>query len=165
MSSISGTCMVSKISGMIHIREDTTPLVLEWNAIDQLKTVAIPLNSLTNLRASKETAPKMMLLVLYKLNNDQDEKELRLTFTNRPTMSNIKDSLQTIVARQKTVIKDSPTPMPSSSAPSTPVPLSSANSAGSTSTSNMLSFTDPQSLSDLSLLEKPSITTKIVIRG
>lgn len=155
--------MVSKISGMIHIREDTTPLVLEWNAIDQLKTVAIPLNSLTNLRASKETAPKMMLLVLYKLNNDQDEKELRLTFTNRPTMNNIKDSLQTIVARQKTVIKDSPTPMPSSSAPSTPVPLSSANSAGSTSTSNMLSFTDPQSLSDLSLLKNHQLQQKLLL--
>ena len=163
MSSISGACMVSKISGMIHIREDTTPLVLEWNAIDQLKTVAIPLNSLTNLRASKETAPKMMLLVLYKLNNDQDEKELRLTFTNRPTMNNIKDSLQTIVARQKTVIKDSPTPMPSSSAPSTPVPLSSANSAGSTSTSNMLSFTDPQSLSDLSLLKNHQLQQKLLL--
>lgn len=163
MSSISGACMVSKISGMIHIREDTTPLVLEWNAIDQLKTVAIPLNSLTNLRASKETAPKMMLLVLYKLNNDQDEKELRLTFTNRPTMNNIKDSLQTIVARQKTVIKDSPTPMPSSSVPSTPVPLSSANSAGSTSTSNMLSFTDPQSLSDLSLLKNHQLQQKLLL--
>jgi transcription initiation factor TFIIH subunit 1 len=148
---------------MIHIREDTTPLVLEWNAIDQLKKVAIPLNSLTNLRASKETAPKMMLLVLYKLNNDQDEKELRLTFTNRPTMNNIKDSLQTIVARQKTVIKDSPTPMPSSSAPSTPVPLSSANSAGSTSTSNMLSFTDPQSLSDLSLLKNHQLQQKLLL--
>ncbi|CAG87681.2 DEHA2E03190p [Debaryomyces hansenii CBS767] len=163
MSSISGACMVSKISGMIHIREDTTPSVLEWNAIDQSKTVAIPLNSLTNLRASKETAPKMMLLVLYKLNNDQDEKELRLTFTNRPTMNNIKDSLQTIVARQKTVIKDSPTPMPSSSAPSTPVPSSSANSAGSTSTSNMLSFTDPQSLSDSSLLKNHQLQQKLLL--
>lgn len=163
MSSISGACMVSKISGMIHIKEDTNPLVLEWNAIDQLKTVAIPLNSLTNLRASKETAPKMMLLVLYKLNNDQDEKELRLTFTNRPTMNNIKDSLQTIVARQKTVIKDSPTPVPSSSAPSTPVPLSSANSAGSTSTSNLLSFTDPQSLSDLSLLKNHQLQQKLLL--
>lgn len=163
MSSISGACMVSKISGMIHIKEDTNPLVLEWNAIDQLKTVSIPLNSLTNLRASKETAPKMMLLVLYKLNNDQDEKELRLTFTNRPTMNNIKDSLQTIVARQKTVIKDSPTPVPSSSAPSTPVPLSSANSAGSTSTSNLLSFTDPQSLSDLSLLKNHQLQQKLLL--
>ena len=55
MSSISGACMVSKISGMIHIREISSLLVLEWNAIDQLKTVAIPLNSLTNLRASKST--------------------------------------------------------------------------------------------------------------
>lgn len=163
MSSISGACMVSKISGMIHIKEDTTPLVLEWNAIDQLKTIAIPLNSLTNLRASKETAPKMMLLVLYKLNNDQDEKELRLTFTNRPTMNNIKDSLQTIVARQKTVIKDSPTPVPSSSAPSTPVPLSSANSASSASTTNLMAFTDPQSLSDLSLLKNHQLQQKLLL--
>ncbi|CUM53980.1 unnamed protein product [Debaryomyces tyrocola] len=163
MSSISGACMVSKISGMIHIKEDTTPLVLEWNAIDQLKTVVIPLNSLTNLRASKETAPKMMLLVQYKLSNDQDEKELRLTFTNRPTMNNIKDSLQTIVARQKTVIKDSPTPVPSSSVPSTPVPLSSANSASSTSTTNLLTFTDPQSLSDLSLLKNHQLQQKLLL--
>jgi len=161
MSSISGACMVSKISGMIHIREDTTPLVLEWNAIDQLKSVSIPLNSLTNLRASKETVPKMILLVSYKLNNE--DKELRLTFTNRPTMNNIKESLQTIVARQKTVIKDSPTPVPSSSAPGTPVPLSSANSGSSTSTANLLSFTNPQSLSDQSLLKNHQLQQKLLL--
>lgn len=161
MSSISGACMVSKISGMIHIREDTTPLVLEWNAIDQLKSVSIPLNSLTNLRASKETVPKMILLVSYKLNNE--DKELRLTFTNRPTMNNIKESLQTIVARQKTVIKDSPTPVPSSSAPGTPVPLLSANSGSSTSTANLLSFTDPQSLSDQSLLKNHQLQQKLLL--
>ncbi|CUM56022.1 BSD domain-containing protein [Debaryomyces fabryi] len=161
MSSISGACMVSKISGMIHIREDTTPLVLEWNAIDQLKSISIPLNSLTNLRASKETVPKMILLVSYKLNNE--DKELRLTFTNRPTMNNIKESLQTIVARQKTVIKDSPTPVPSSSAPGTPVPLSSANSGSSTSTSNLMSFTNPQSLSDQSLLKNHQLQQKLLL--
>lgn len=154
--------MVSKVSGMLHIREDATPLMLEWNAIDQLKSVSVPLHTLTNLKASKDGAPKMMLQVLYKLEDDQ-EKKLTLSFTNRPTMDNIKDSLQTIVARQKTVIKDSPTPGPVSSAPSTPTPLSNSNSAGSAAPANLMTFTDPQSLSDQSLLKNHQLQQKLLL--
>lgn len=162
MSSVSGACMVSKISGMVHIKEDASPLMLEWKAIDQLKLVTIPLNSLTNLKASKEGAPKMALLVLYKLDGDE-EKKLTLTFTNRPTMNNIKDSLQTIVARLKTIIKDSPTPMADSSAPSTPVPLSSNNSAGLSTMANPLKFNDPESLTDQSLLKNHQLQQKLLL--
>ncbi|CUM64441.1 uncharacterized protein PRCAT00002045001 [Priceomyces carsonii] len=165
MSAISGACLVAKVSGMIHIREDATPLVLEWRAIDQLKTILIPLRSLNKLQASKETSPKIMLNVIYKA-EDGENKELRLTFTNRPTMNNIKESLQTIVARLKTVIKDSPAPgtpggdnSGSNSTPSaTPVPGSADSSA-----SNPLSFANQESLSDSSLLKNHQLQQKLLL--
>lgn len=155
MSSVSGACLVSKISGMVYIREDLTPLTLEWKAIDQLKTVSIQLNTLVNLKATKEGAPKMMLKVIY--NSDGEEKHLNLAFNNRPTMNNIKESLLTIVARLKTVIKDSP-------APSTPgTPSASSTPAPGAPSGNELSFSNPNSLSDASLLKNLVLQQKLLM--
>ena len=108
---------------MVYIREDLAPLMLEWKPIDEQeedRAISIPLNSLTTLQSTKETSPKMILKIVYKLtsgppNTNADgtdngggggeEKSFKLTFTNRPTMNTIKDSLQTIVARSRTRLK------------------------------------------------------------
>ena len=50
--------------GMVYIREDLAPLMLEWKPIDEQeedRAISIPLNSLTTLQSTKETSPKMIL--------------------------------------------------------------------------------------------------------
>lgn len=181
MASVSGSCLVSKISGMIYVQEEVTPSVLEWKAIDQLKIITIPLNCLKKLQAPKESSPKMMLRILYQLSGSEEEKDLRLSFTNRPTMNNIKESLQTIIARLKTIIKDSPTPQfsnsslqsqngtpqPSQSSTSSPVPSAPASSSASasalTNPTNLLDFSDPASLSDPNLLKNHQLQQKLLL--
>lgn len=190
---ISGACIVSKLSGMVYIREDDTPLVIEWNAIDQLKKVTIPLSKLTNLQASKESTPKLMLKLFYKAvdgaTNEEKDKDIKFTFSNRPTMNNIKDALQAILARLRTTIKDVPT----SSVGNTPVPPSAAEASAtpvdgtkvgtldtfggdsvSTGTpaakqspspfviSSDLDFSNPKSLSDENLLKNHALQQKLL---
>ncbi|CAK7913223.1 general transcription and DNA repair factor IIH subunit Tfb1p [[Candida] anglica] len=186
MSTVSGACIVSKISGMIHIKEDATPSVIEWTAIDQSKVVTIPLNALTNLQASKETTPKLMLKLTYKV-AEEETKDLKLTFSNRPTMNNVKDVLQSILARSRTVVKDVPvntrvegpgsginggtstgggvqgsggagTPGPSSG--SEP-PTSSSNAI--LASADNLNFSHPQSLSDAALLKNHTLQQKLLL--
>lgn len=141
---VSGACVVSKLSGMVHIREDETPLVIEWIAIDQLKKVTIPLSKLFNLQASKETTPKLMLKLYYKVidaaTNEEKDKDIKLTFSNRPTMNNIKDTLQAILARLRTTIKDTPTPTPT--ATPTPIPTNTTSALASTSASTSATTTN-----------------------
>ena len=55
---------------MVYIREDLAPLMLEWKPIDEQeedRAISIPLNSLTTLQSTKETSPKMILKIVYKL--------------------------------------------------------------------------------------------------
>lgn len=148
MDSVRGACSVDKLLGMVMVREDVTPSTLEWKAIDQSRIISIPLNSLTNLQATKEGSPKMILKVVY-----GDDKLIKLTFNNRPTMNNIKDSLQTIVARGRTIIKDTtPTASPTPNAPSTPTATPPAES--SSSSSNVHSLSDANLLKNLQLQQK-----------
>lgn len=172
-SSVSGACIVSKVSGMVYIREDVTPSILEWKAIEQQKTITLPLNSLVNLQATKESSPKMILKVIYKLLDDPQEKDIRLTFNNRPTMNNIKDHLQTIVSRQRTVVKDGTSDSNSNSnsnvnspAPTgrSPTPGAQYNTNGDTRNNNKaLNFTDHESLSDTSLLKNHQLQQKLLL--
>lgn len=148
-------CIVNKVQGMCHIREDVTPSVLEWKAIDQSSTITIPLNSLVNLQATKESSPKMILKVIYK--KGEENADIRLSFTNRPTMNNVKDALQTIVSRQRTVVSDnlkeqSGTPGPATPTPGTPV----------ASDSN-LNITSSDALSDAKLLKNHQLQQKLLL--
>ena len=156
MSTASGACSVDKVSGMVSVREDVTPLTLEWKAIDQTREIKIPLNSLSKLQASKDSSPKMMLKVIYKVGDK--EESIKLTFSNRPTMNNIKDSLQTIVARHSTVIKEA---TPGSGAGSRAGTPSAPSSSGQES--NNLSFSKPDSLSDASLLKNLDLQQKLLV--
>lgn len=155
--------MVAKVSGMVHVREDTTPLELEWNAIDQLKNIKIPLSSIVKLQASPETSPKMILKLVY-TDTEGSEQSLVLRFTNRPTMNNIKEALLTIVARQRTYT----TPEPSAS--NTPAPdgtTASAALSGSGSTSKtvdqIIDVNDPNALLNASLLKNHQLQQKILL--
>lgn len=159
--SVSGACIVSKLLGMCYIREDVTPSVLEWKAIEQAKTITIPLNSLVNLQATKESSPKMILKVIYTA--EGAEKDIRLSFTNRPTMNAIKDALQTIVSRQRTVVHDeqnaeSGAPgtagSPKSSNNGTPVPPSSNGSTNTTGNDLTLNLSDDMLLKNHQLQQK-----------
>jgi transcription initiation factor TFIIH subunit 1 len=141
---------------MVSVREDVTPLTLEWKAIDQTREINIPLNSLSKLQASKDSSPKMMLKVFYKV--DDKEESIKLTFSNRPTMNNIKDSLQTIVARHSTVIKDATPGSGAGSRAGTPSTPSSSGQEG-----NNLSFSKPDSLSDASLLKNLDLQQKLLV--
>lgn len=162
MDSVRGACSVDKVSGLVSIREDTTPLTLEWNAIDQLRKISVPLQSLTNLQATKDGLPNMMLKVLY--TSPEGEMAFKLKFTNRPTMNNIKDSLQTIVARLRTVIKDGlgsalPPPAPPGSAPQ-----DAAVQPGTTEPPvSASSLSDPALLSDAALLRNHQLQQKLLL--
>lgn len=107
--STSGACIINKLSGILYIREDVTPSILEWKAVDQPTNIKVNLQSIVNLQATKDTSQKMIIKVIYK--NEEKEEDLRLTFTNRHNMNTIKESLQTIISRQRTTI-DSSIPQP-----------------------------------------------------
>lgn len=151
MDYVSGSCTVDKMSGMVYVREDVTPLTLEWKAIEGSKIISFPLNTLVNLQATKDDSPKMILRVIYKVNDE--EKAVKLAFTNRPTMNNIKDSLQAIVARQRTIVKDTPTPGPQENKQETPVaPVNS-----------LTNLNNPEALTDASLLKNLQLQQKLLL--
>ncbi|KAK6463608.1 hypothetical protein DFJ63DRAFT_312915 [Scheffersomyces coipomensis] len=178
MDIVSGACSVDKVAGMIHIREDLTPSMLEWKAIDQDKMIGFPLNTITNLQATKEDSPKMILKLFYKPNieevgDGEEVKNVRFTFNNRPTMNNIKDSLQTIVARSRTVIKDQGGESNASTPNMTPTPgpgqgqgpnSSGSSTTASISTGSSISSTSSQiELSDSALLKNLQLQQKLLL--
>lgn len=165
MATVSGACVISKVSGLLQIREDTAPSKLIWKAIDQDKSLEIPLNNLNKLQASPETSPKMLLKLFYVDQGSPEIKDIKLTFNNRQTMNAVKETLQTIVARQKTVIKDSPAPGNESgaSASGTPAP-SGSNSGNLTPTpGDPLDFSAAESLSDSALLKNRQLQQKLLL--
>jgi transcription initiation factor TFIIH subunit 1 len=143
--SVSGACVVSKLSGMVHVREDATPLVVEWVAIDLLKRVTIPFAALTNLQALKETTPKLMLKLFY--SEGGQPRDVKLTFLNRPTMNKIKETLQLMLARRRAAAAGgtaaataggSPTPAPATPVATPAVGLPSPEDAGGLSDASLL---------------------------
>lgn len=121
MASVSGACSVENLSGMVSVREDVTPSTLEWKLIDQKKSITIPLNSLSKLQATKDTVAAMKVKVFYKPEGGGDDKAITLVFSNRPTMNNIKDALQVVVNRIRSVAASDSTPAPGSTG-GTPAP-------------------------------------------
>ncbi|EGW35644.1 uncharacterized protein SPAPADRAFT_48618 [Spathaspora passalidarum NRRL Y-27907] len=169
MDIVRGACSVDKVGGMVYIREDLAPSILEWKAIEADKTLSIPLNSLTNLQSTKETSPKMILKIVYKDDNGE-EVPVKFTFSNRPTMNNVKDSLQAIVARSRTRVEATPvsataTP-PASSAggtPSTTTPTGSASTSAAASTSTAaVPAATVVDLSDAALLKNLALQQKLL---
>lgn len=157
--SVSGACVVAKLSGMVYVREDATPLELEWSAIDQLKTIKVLLSSITKLQASPDTSPKMVLKLIY-TDTSGSEQSLVLKFTNRPTMGNIKEALLTIVARQRTFASSD------GSASNTPVPdgrTSAAGSATSSKADQIIDIDDPAALLNASLLKNHQLQQKYLL--
>ncbi|KAI5965799.1 TFB1 [Candida pseudojiufengensis] len=162
MDVIRGACSKDKVGGMVYIREDIVPSMLEWKAIEDDKNfLNIPLNKLIALQASKESTPKMILQISYKLDDDQQEPtKIRLHFNNRPTMNNIKDALQTIVARSRTRVEGSSTPTPQQSLTT---PQTTSASATPTPTSSSSSSTSAPSLSDSNLLKNFELQQKLLL--
>lgn len=159
--------MVAKVSGLLQIREDTTPSKLIWKAIDQDKMLEVPLNNLSKLQASPDASPKMLLRLFYIQSDVGEIKDIKLTFNNRQTMNSVKETLQTIVARQKTVIKDTPvparnSPMGRSSSTATPDPSAGSNQPEG-SKKDPLDFSSPESLSDASLLKNRQLQQKLLL--
>lgn len=164
MATVSGACVISKVSGLLQIREDTAPSKLIWKAIDQDKSLEIPLNNLNKLQASPDTSPKMLLKLFYMEQGSPEVKDIKLTFNNRQTMNAVKETLQTIVARQKTVIKDSPATGNDSSASASGTPAPSTNSGGlSPAPGDPLDFSLRESLSDSALLKNRQLQQKLLL--
>lgn len=165
MATVSGACVISKVSGLLQIREDTAPSKLLWKAIDQDKSLEIPLNKLNRLQASPETSPKMLLKLFYSEQGNPVIKDIKLTFNNRGTMNAVKETLQTIVARQKTVIMDSPAPGTESgtSASGTPAPLGNNSTGQSPAPGDPLDFSKQESLSDSALLKNRELQQKLLM--
>lgn len=157
--------MISKVSGLLQIREDTTPSKLIWKAIDQDKSLEIPLNNLDKLQVSKETSPKMLLKLYYAEGGNPEIKDIKLTFNNRQTMHAVKDILQTILARQKTVIKDSPAPASDSgaSALGTPAPTGTSSNGQSPAPGDPFDFSSQESLSDSALMKNRQLQQKLLL--
>lgn len=162
MASVSGACVISKVSGLLQIREDTVPSKLMWKAIDQDKSMEIPLNNLSKLQASPDSSPKMLLKLFYTVQGSPEINDVKLTFNNRLTMNAVKETLQTIVARQKTVIKDTPVTGTDTST-STPVLAGENLSRQSPSASDPLDFSLPDSLSDANLLKNRPLQQKLLL--
>lgn len=165
MATVSGACVISKVSGLLQIREDTTPSKLIWKAIDQDKSLEIPLNNLDKLQVSKETSPKMLLKLYYAEGGNPEIKDIKLTFNNRQTMHAVKDILQTILARQKTVIKDSPAPVSDSgaSALGTPAPTGTSSNGQSPAPGDPFDFSSQESLSDSALMKNRQLQQKLLL--
>lgn len=165
MATVSGACVISKVSGLLQIREDTTPSKLIWKAIDQDKSLEIPLNNLDKLQVSKETSPKMLLKLYYAEGGNPEIKDIKLTFNNRQTMLAVKDILQTILARQKTVIKDSPAPASDSgaSALGTPAPTGTSSNGQSPAPGDPFDFSSQESLSDSALMKNRQLQQKLLL--
>lgn len=165
MATVSGACVVAKVSGLLQVREDTAPSKLLWKAIDQDKSLEIPLNNLHKLQASPEASPKMLLRLFYYAKGSPDVKDIKLTFNNRLTMTAVKEALQTIVARQKTVIKDPPTARPEASVSAAGTPTPGGDSAGGASPApgDPLDFSSAQSLSDAALLKNRQLQQKLLL--
>lgn len=171
MDIIRGACSKDKVGGMVYIREDIVPSMLEWKAIeDERNTVAIPLNKLVGLQVSKESNPKMMLQIIYKLDDQEEPTKMKLHFNNRPTMNNIKDALQTIVARSRTRVEGSLTPTPltevssrlGSSAGTPGTNESGASTPGASSISSAFNLSHDQ-LTDASLLKNFDLQQKLLL--
>ncbi|KAL6451565.1 TFB1 General transcription and DNA repair factor IIH subunit TFB1 [Candida maltosa Xu316] len=175
MDIIRGACSVDKIGGMIYIREDLAPSILEWKPIDEQeadRTISIPLNLISALQSTKETSPKMILKVVYKSTtpdpegNEGEEKSFKLTFSNRPTMNNIKDSLQTIVARSRTRVEGvsaTPTPAPQQTTTNREATLTPVPSSSLSTSSSALTFNSSSSLSDANLLKNFELQQKLLL--
>lgn len=165
MATVSGACVISKVSGLLQIREDTAPSKLMWKAIDQDKSLEIPLNNLSRLQASPDSSPKMIVKLFYIDQLSPDVKDIKLTFNNRQTMNAVKETLQTIVARQKTVIKDGPAPGRESggSTASTPTPATPGNGDLSPAPGDPLDFTNRETLSDAALLKNRQLQQKLLL--
>ncbi|KAF3986315.1 hypothetical protein FT663_04930 [Candidozyma haemuli var. vulneris] len=167
MATVSGACVISKVSGLVQIREDTAPSKLMWKAIDQDKSLEIPLNALSKLQTTPESSPKMILKLFYSEPPSTDIKDIRLTFNNRQTMTSVKDALQTIIARQKTIIKDSPAPAEGKeTATASPAPGekdATSTPEGTPAPGNPLDFSSPKSLSDASLLKNHKLQQKLLL--
>lgn len=162
MATVSGACVISKVSGLVQVREDTAPSKLMWKAIDQDKSLEIPLNALSKLQTTPDSSPKMVLKLFYLEPLSPDVKDIKLSFNNRQTMTAVKDALQTIIARQKTIIKDSPAG--SESATASPAPGGKeATPEGTPQPGNPLDFSSPKSLSDASLLKNHKLQQKLLL--
>lgn len=156
MATVSGACIVNKMSGLLQIREDTAPSKLFWKAVDQEVSVEIPLNNLANLKASLDLSPKMILKLFYNIAESADPLDLKMTFNNRQTMNAVKECLQTIMARQKTVINDKQNS-------ATPEAGETSTRLGTPSVGDPLDFSKPQSLSDASLLKNRELQQKYLL--
>lgn len=161
MATVSGACVINKMSGLLQIHEDTNPSKLIWKAIDQDKSLEVPLNKLSKLQASPDLSPKMLLRLFYTLLDSPDVKDIKLIFNNRQTMSAVKEALQSIVARQKTVINDAPPRESTASASGTPAP--DASKGLSPSPGDPLDFSTAQSLSEASLLKNRQLQQKLLL--
>lgn len=165
MATVSGACVISKVSGLVQIREDTAPSKLMWKAIDQDKSLEIPLNALSKLQTTPDSSPKMVLKLFYSEPPSTDIKDIKLSFNNRQTMTAVKEALQTIIARQKTIIKDSPAPS-DSRATASPAPGDKEGTStpdGTPAPGNPLDFSNPKSLSDESLLKNHKLQQKLLL--
>lgn len=163
MATVSGACVINKVSGLLQIREDTAPSKLMWKAIDQDKTLEVPLNNLSRLQASPETSPKMILLLSYMTEGSTEVQSIKLSFNNRQTMNVVKEALQTIVARQKTVIKDVATPSFGSVTPQNGTPAPDSSNGQTSQSKDPLDFSKPESLSSIELLKNRHLQQKLLL--
>lgn len=162
MATVSGACAVNKVSGLLQIREDTVPSKLIWKAIDQDKTIEVPLNNLSRLQASPDTSPKMLLRLFYMGPDCPDVQDIKLSFNNRQTMAAVKEALQTIVARQKTVIKDGGGTAGGAGVPSTANPAAGSDSATPLPARDPLDFSLPELLTASELLKNRVLQQKLL---
>lgn len=151
--------MISKVSGLVQIREDTVPLKLMWKAIDQEKLMEIPLTNLQRLQTTPESSPKMVLKLFYQIPPDPATKDIKLSFNNRQTMNSVKEALQTIIARQKTVIKDDTASKTNLPAPETKLKEGTATPQPE----NPLDFLNPLLLKDSLLLKNHQLQQKLLL--
>ncbi|ODQ81008.1 hypothetical protein BABINDRAFT_6860 [Babjeviella inositovora NRRL Y-12698] len=154
--SVTGAAAYKKRAGMLSIQEELLPPILVWKSIDSsvpVPVVELPLRTLTNLQATPVTLEKMMLKVVSK--GPEDPETLVTTvfsFNHRPTMNNIRDALQQIISRQKTVIQPGLSPAPGDA--------TQANDAPANGSLGTFSSTD--SLTEAKLLRNHTLQQKLL---
>ncbi|SCV02814.1 LAMI_0H03202g1_1 [Lachancea mirantina] len=109
----SGAAVFKKVSGILAINEEVSPVEIVWRSTDGDKTHKIALDTIDKLQATPNTSEKMMLRLVGKSETtkkvkDNESNDVKpappshvFSFNNRTVMDNIKETLQTIIARYK----------------------------------------------------------------
>lgn len=150
MSHPTGAAAYKKKQGMLSVLEDASPPKLVWKSIDsnvEVPYAEVHLDSIGNLQATSATSKNMMLKVItMDVTSSGKPIDYVFAFSNRPTMNNIKEALQQVVARKKSSLQALESAQESAPSSNRPTPAPSEPPARQLGNDELASLLDPAQL-------------------